>query len=50
MTDQPSNNDQKNIDPKELDSQEKTPEELAWEQRLQQRFEELRKRDPFIYR
>jgi hypothetical protein len=30
--------------------QEKTAEELAWEEQLKQRLEELRKRDPFIYR
>jgi hypothetical protein len=29
---------------------QKTPEELAWEEQLQKRLEELRKRDPFIYR
>lgn len=30
--------------------QEKTAEDLAWEEQLQKRLEELRKRDPFIYR
>jgi len=30
--------------------QEKSAEELAWEEQLKQRLEELRKRDPFIYR
>lgn len=29
---------------------EKTAEDLAWEEQLQKRLEELRRRDPFIYR
>jgi hypothetical protein len=33
-----------------VEEKEKTPEELLWEEQLKKRLEELRKRDPFIYR
>ena len=33
-----------------VEEKEKTPEELLWEEHLKKRLEELRKRDPFIYR
>jgi hypothetical protein len=32
------------------EERQKTPEELEWEEQLKKRLEELRKRDPFIYR
>lgn len=46
-----------NVEPKKeqeqqpvLEEKEKTQEDLDWEEQLKKRLEELRKRDPFIYR
>ena len=33
-----------------VEEKEKTVEELQWEEQLKKRLEELRKRDPFIYK
>jgi len=33
-----------------VEEKEKTDEELQWEEQLKKRLEELRKRDPFIYK
>jgi hypothetical protein len=33
-----------------VEEKEKTTEELQWEEQLKKRLEELRKRDPFIYK
>jgi len=33
-----------------VEEKQKTAEELQWEEQLKQRLEELRKRDPFIYK
>jgi hypothetical protein len=33
-----------------VEEKQKTPEELQWEEQLKKRLEELRKRDPFIYK
>jgi hypothetical protein len=33
-----------------VEEKQKTPEELEWEEQLKKRLEELRKRDPFIYK
>ena len=33
-----------------VEEKEKTAEELQWEEQLKKRLEELRKRDPFIYK
>ena len=33
-----------------VEEKQKTQEELLWEEQLKKRLEELRKRDPFIYK
>lgn len=33
-----------------VEEEQKTKEELEWEEQLRLRLEELRKRDPFIYK
>lgn len=33
-----------------VEEKQKTQEELEWEEQLKKRLEELRKRDPFIYK
>lgn len=34
----------------QVEEKQKTQEEIEWEEKLAKRLEELRKRDPFIYR
>jgi hypothetical protein len=44
------NNKQDEQKPVVVEEKQKTPEELQWEEQLKKRLEELRKRDPFIYK
>ncbi len=45
------NKEQENNQPKPAsEEKQKTAEELEFEEQLKKRLEELRKRDPFIYR
>ena len=44
------NDKQEEQKPVVVEEKEKTAEELQWEEQLKKRLEELRKRDPFIYK